>query len=498
MAKTELVLPAMGEGIIEATIIKWLVNEGDLVEEDQPLLEIATDKVDSEIPSPVKGVITKIIVPEGGVPSIGDKLAEIDAGPGDLDESAKSGQGIDVTRQTEEVSRQPHQSDITAFKSGSKKSSSGDIISKSDDNHKEKETFPEEGITRHHISGLPRQTPSGKFLTPLVRNIAIKEEISLDELDSIEGSGDEGRINKEDVLKFLQTRKKVPDSGTEPGTSPAGEGNIKETGGSMDQVPGFKEGEPQEKTAETDKSVLQKEPSPEGNKTIEMGRMRKLISDHMVNSKRISAHVTSFIDADVTGIVHWREASKSEFLKRENQKITYTPVFIEAVAKALRDYPMINVSVDENTIIMKKNINIGMAVALSEGNLIVPVIKNADEKSLTGLARAVNDLANRARENKLLPGEVTGGTFTITNFGTFRNTTGTPIINQPEVAILGTGAIIKKPVVVETSMGDVIAVRSMMTLSLSYDHRVVDGALGGMFLRRVAGYLEDFDTERKI
>lgn len=417
MAKFELVLPAMGEGIIEATITRWLVEEGDKIAEDQPLLEIATDKVDSEIPSPVNGIMSKILMDEGEVPAVGSLLAVIET-----DEQEDSHESKEVLSAGERIKAPPRQKS-----------------------------------TPSETTGIPRRTPSGKFLTPLVRSIAQKENFTVQELDKINGSGEAGRITREDLLEYME--KKIP------------EGHIKQQ-----HIPA----------------------SVEGDQLIEMDRMRRLIAGHMIDSIKTSPHVTSFIDADVTQIVKWREKIRDEFKRRENEKITYTPVFIEAASKALRDYPMVNVSLDGTTIIVKKNINIGMAVALPDGNLIVPVIKNADEKSLSGLVKALNDLAKRARINKLLPDEIKGGTFTITNFGSFGNTTGTPIINQPEAAILGAGAIIKKPVVIESAQGDVIAIRHIMTLSLSYDHRIIDGALGGMFLKRIAEYLESFDPDRKI
>ena len=439
MAKIELVLPSMGEGIIEATITKWLVSEGDTVEEDQPMLEIATDKVDSEIPSPVNGVVKKILMKEGEVPSIGSPLAEIET------DSVDDPERKEVVDEVERIKKDPDQ---------------GSPPEAADDH---KPAAPSEKPKKRSPSGeVPKQTTSGKFLTPLVRSIAGKENISAGELDNIRGSGENGRITRNDIMKYLSERTELNEK--EESAVPK----------SAEIVPGKED------------------------RLIEMDRMRKLIAGHMVASKQTSPHVTSFIDADVTNLVKWRTTIMEEFRKRENQKITYTPIFIEAAAKALRDYPMINVSVDGTTIIVKKNINIGIAVALPEGNLIVPVIKNADEKNLVGLAKTVNDLADRARRKKLEPDEVSGGTFTITNFGTFGNTTGTPIINQPEAAILGLGAIVKKPVVLETNGGDVIAIRHIMTISLSYDHRIVDGALGGMFLKRIADYLEGFEAERKI
>ncbi len=450
MAKFELALPAMGEGIIEATITRWLVKEGDKVTEDQPLLEIATDKVDSEIPSPVNGIISKILMDEGEVPAVGSLLAEIET-----DEQDDRQESKEVLNEAERI--------------------------KAPSRHK---SPPAE------TSGIPRRTPSGKFLTPLVRSIAHKENLSVEELDKINGSGEAGRITREDILEYMEKgpghEKKDADKKIK--------GSVSE--GAPEQM---KSDQPTEKKMPEYHVQQHSSPAPgEGDKLVEMDRMRRLIAGHMIDSKKTSPHVTSFIDADVTQIVKWREKIREEFRKRENEKITYTPVFIEAASKALRDYPMVNVSLDGTTIIVKKNINIGMAVALADGNLIVPVIKNADEKSLRGLVKSLNDLANRARINKLLPDEIKGGTFTITNFGTFGNTTGTPIINQPEAAILGAGAIIKKPVVIESAQGDVIAIRHIMTLSLSYDHRIIDGALGGMFLKRIAEYLESFDPERKI
>lgn len=443
MAKIEITVPAMGEGIIEVTLNRWLIKEGDKVVEDQPLAEVATDKVDSEIPSPYEGTITKLLVKEGEIPKVGQVIAHLENEAPDAD--------LERKEVKEEVER------ITTPK---------------------EEVSGEEEKPEASEVGIAGRTPSGKFISPLVRSIAMKEGIPLEELDVIKGSGQQGRITKNDILDHLKNR-------------PAG---------------GVPKAEIEKAVSETKASTAAvSAPSKPvqaytggAHEIIEMDRMRKLIAEHMVHSKQTSPHVTSFIDADVTNLVMWRDKVKDTFQKRENQKITFTPVFIEAAAKALRDFPMVNVSVDGTKIIVKKNINIGMATALPSGNLIVPVIKNADEKNLVGLAKAVNDLANRARNNKLVPDEISGGTFTITNFGSFNNTTGTPIINQPEVAILGVGAIVKKPAVIETPQGDAIAIRHIMTLSVSYDHRVVDGALGGMFLKRVAEYLEKFDTNRSI
>lgn len=442
MAKIEITVPAMGEGIIEVTLNRWLVKEGDKVTEDQPLAEVATDKVDSEIPSPFEGTITKLLVKEGEIPKVGQAIAilENDAAEADLERAEVK----------EEVER------ITAPREEEKE---------------EEKSLAEEGV----IGG---RTPSGKFISPLVRSIAMKEGIPTEELDVIHGTGQQGRITKNDILEHLKNRPKggvpraeIEKAVTEAKAAPA---------------------------AAVKASPVSSQQAYSGgtHEVVEMDRMRKLIAEHMVHSKHTSPHVTSFVEADVTNLVMWRDKIKDSFQKREGQKITFTPIFMEAAARALRDFPMVNVSVDGTKIIIKKNINIGMATALPSGNLIVPVIKNADEKNIVGLAKAVNDLANRARNNKLQPDEITGGTFTITNFGSFDNLTGTPIINQPEVAILGVGAIKKKPWVIESPQGDAIAIRHIMVLSLSYDHRVVDGALGGMFLKKVADYLENFDVNR--
>ncbi len=443
MAKLEIQLPAMGEGVIEATITKWLVQEGDAVKEDDAIVEVATDKVDSEVPSPWDGKIEKLLFKEGDIPKIGDALAII------MTEGEEEGEPLTVEKE------KAVEKEVERIREDMEKTSS------------EKE---EVEIT---ASGLKSRTSGGKFLSPLVRNIASKEGISHDELDQLQGTGSDGRITKEDLLSYINKR-----------STPA------------EPTPGEKV---VEKPPVTDKEPKQPEPvSASGDEIIEMDRMRKLIAEHMIKSKQTSPHVTSFIEADVTNLVNWRNRVKDQFLSREKQKLTFTPLFIEATAKTLKDFPLINVSVDGTKIILKKRINIGMATALPGGNLIVPVIKHADEKSLIGLAKSVNDLANRARENKLRPDEIKEGTFTITNFGTFQNITGTPIINQPEVAILGVGAIRKQPAVVETEHGDAIAIRHLMILSLSYDHRVVDGALGGMFLKRVAEYLENFDPNRSF
>lgn len=441
MAKTEVKLPLMGEGVLEATLTKWLVKEGDKVEEDDSLLEVATDKVDSELPAPHDGMVEKILAEEGTLAKVGDVLLILKTEGEDPEPTEEEQEAIDS-----EVNR---------------------VQDSIDELKVDREAMEKAG------KELRSRTPSGKFLSPLVRNMASEEGISYKELDSVEGTGMDGRITKKDILSYLNSageqaepEKMTPQQAaapaqkaSQPAAAPSG---AEPQAGSQDQV-------------------------------VEMGRVRKLIAEHMVHSKKTSAHVSSFVEVDVTALVQWRNRIKASFREKEGEKITFTPIFIEAAVRALKDFPMVNVSVDGDKIIVKKNINIGMATALEDGNLIVPVIHRADEKSLVGLVRSVNDLANRARASKLKPDEISGGTFTVTNFGTFKNLTGTPVINQPEVAILGVGAIRKVPAVVETPQGDSIAIRHQMILSLSYDHRVVDGALGGMFLKRIADYLEQFD-----
>jgi len=425
MARINILLPAMGEGVIEATINKWLISEGSSVKEDDPLVEVATDKVDSEVPAPAAGIVTSLIAREGSVIKVGDVIAIMDTETESRQEDQeKVDKEVERIRETIDAVRQEKKA--------------VEILSQD----------------------LKSRTPSGKFISPLVRSIAAKESISYSELDKISGSGMDGRITRDDILKLIESRKK------------------------KEEAP---------KSAEVSEDM--KKTWSGGDEIIEMDRIRRLIADHMVMSKRTSPHVTSFIDADVTRLVNWRNSVKDKFLAAEGQKLTLTPIFIDAAARALYEFPMINISVEGNNIIKKKNINIGMATALPDGNLIVPVIKNANEKNLTGLARSVNDLAERARNNKLNPGEITGGTFTITNFGTYNNLAGTPIINQPQAAILGTGAVRKKPAVIETPDGDVIAIRQIMILSLSYDHRVIDGALAGKFLNRVKDILENYSSD---
>ena len=434
MSQVELKMPKMGESVAEATITKWLKKEGDRVEQDEPILEIATDKVDSEVPSTAAGILVKQLYNEGDVVAVGKSIAII-------------GDSASATVPTSSV---PKAEEV--------KIAAAPVIA------------------TQAATVATTVSASSKFYSPLVRNIAQQENVSSAELDAITGIGAEGRVTKKDILQFIENRK-------------SGNGQITQTTQAPTVQPATT---PQAKapaaTPMTDGDV----------EIIEMDRMRKLIADHMVMSKHTSPHVTSFVEADVTNMVLWRNKVKNDFEKREKEKITFTPLFIEAIVRAIKDYPMINCSLDGTKILLKKNINIGMATALPSGNLIVPVIKNADRMNLVGLTKSVNDLSGRARKNKLSPDEIAGGTFTLTNVGTFGNVMGTPIINQPQVAIMAAGAIRKKPAVIETEFGDTIGIRHMMFLSLSYDHRIVDGSLGGSFLRKVADYLEQFDVNRNL
>lgn len=445
MAQFELIMPKMGESIMEATILKWVKNVGDQVELDETIVEIATDKVDSEVPSPVAGKVMQVLFAENDTVPIGKVIALIETAS-DAAEPKASPALAEPAPQTNGQSPAP--------------------VSNSSN-----------GASGNPLAPQPLGKGEGsRFYSPLVRNIAQQENITLQELENIAGSGMQGRVTKKDILSYLEERKESPAVISPPKATPSS------PKGTPVQV-----------------NYTAPAVSLDGNvEIVEMDRMRKLIAEHMVMSKHVSPHVTSFVEVDVTNIVKWREKVKDTFQKKYNEKITYTPVFIEAVARAIRDYPMINVSVDGTNIVVRKDVNIGMAAALPSGNLIVPVIKAADQLNLVGLTKSVNDLANRARANQLKPEEIQGGTFTITNVGTFGNVMGTPIINQPQVAILAVGAIRKKPAVLETEYGDIIAVRHMMFLSMSYDHRVVDGFLGGSFLRRVADYLETFEMNRDV
>lgn len=441
MAKVELFMPQMGEGVIEATILKWLKKPGDRVVYDETLVEIATDKVDSEIPCPADGILVELFFNEQDVVPVGTVMAIIETDAAGVAESVpeekKPETNITLPSQNSETS-------VTAnVRAETQPSGTGEV-------HHKKSSF--------------------RYYSPLVLSIAKAENISSAELESIRGSGENQRVIKRDILQYLEEKRA---------------GKIRQA-----QV-------------ETPVSNFTTAPAPVISRSadveiIEMDRMRKLIADYMVESKKTAPHVTSIVEADVTNIVRWRQKNKDAFLKKYGQNLTFTPIFIQAIVRAIKDFPMINVSVEGSRILVKKQINIGMATALPSGNLIVPVIKNADLLSLAGLVTAVNDLAERARNNQLKPDEIKGGTYTLTNLGSFGNLIGTPIINQPEVAIMATGAIKKKPVVMETEAGDVIAIRQMMYLSHAYDHRVVDGYLGGSFVKRVSEYLENFDVDQAI
>lgn len=438
MAEYRLLLPSMGEGVMEATIIDWLFAEGDSVNEDDSVVEIATDKVDSDVPTPVSGKIIKILKQKDEVAKVGDAIAILETEGGETSNPENSEvENIQIDENSDVVK-------------GLEESINASISETGNIN----ETYENAG-----------------FLSPLVKSIVQEENISNQELESIKGTGSEGRITKEDILAFVSNR-----------------GNAK-TPKNIQPI-----------SAPISTTPIQNIPVKinAGDEVIQMDRVRKIIADAMVNSKRTSPHVTSFIESDVTNVVRWRNKHKDILLKREGEKLTFMPIFVHAIVKAIQDFPLINVSVDGDKIIKKKNINIGMATALPDGNLIVPVIKNADQLSLLGLTKAINDLAFRARNKKLKPEDTQGATYTISNVGGFGNLMGTPIIPQPQVAILAVGAIVKKPAVLETKDGDVIAIRNLMFMSHSYDHRVVDGSLGGMFLKHVHDYLENWDLETEI
>lgn len=455
MAHFELVMPKMGESVAEATIIKWLKNEGDRIELEEAVLEIATDKVDSEVPSPVEGILVKKLFNENDVVKVGQPIALIDT------------QAQDQTTAAASTAPTPQPEPAAAA-----------------------EDFVQKAIETTAAPSAIKST-AGRFYSPLVRSIAAQEGISQAELDSIPGTGAEGRVTKNDILSYLKTRKSAA-----PATATAEQAAVSASSATQQAQATYAASAPAASAMPAIKPPVI-EPMP-GDEIIEMDRMRRLIADHMVMSKHVAPHVTSFVEADVTNIVLWRERVKKDFEKKTGEKLTFTPIFIEAIVRAIKDFPMINISIDGYKIIRHRDINIGMATALPSGNLIVPVIKNADQYNLVGLARIVNDLANRARNNQLKPDDIKGGTYTISNVGTFGNVLGTPVINQPQVAIMAVGAIRKKPAVLETPQGDVIAIRHMMFLSHSYDHRVVDGALGGSFVRRVADYLEQFDINREF
>lgn len=449
MALIEMVMPKMGESVMEGTILNWLKKIGDKIEQDEPVLEVATDKVDTEIPSTHAGILTEILAQVGEVIPIGKVIALI------------STEAVEKAAPT--------------------------VIAPKEQNHKvlAESMILDEPMSSESLAFLLTEPAEGRFYSPLVLNIAKEENISMEELSHLAGSGKDGRVTKNDILKYVQDRKTAPKRIIQPEPQVTKQETITPKAVATEPI----------KQVEQVKAAV----SYSGNADIiEMDRMRKMIAQRMVDSKRISPHVTSFVEADVTNIVNWKNANGRMVKERDGISLTYTPIFIMAVAKALKDYPLVNCSIEGDNIIIKKDIHIGMAVALPSGNLIVPVIRNADQLNLLGLAHKVNDLAKRARENKLTPDELSGGTYTISNIGSFGNVMGTPIILQPQVAILSVGAIQKKPAVIETEFGDLIAVRQLMFLSHSYDHRIVDGALGGSFVRRVADYLEKFDVKQGI
>lgn len=456
MGKFELIMPKMGESITEATILSWSKSIGDSIEEDEAVLEIATDKVDSDVPSPVDGKLLEVFFQEGDVVPVGAVIATIET------EAASAA------------------ADEPASANGHSKTLSGhEVLDPAEVAEAELQPEP--------VGAVVSRVEGGRFYSPLVLNIARKEGIPMPELELVPGTGREGRVTKKDILSYVK-------GGRNLATAPAAKATTA-------AAPAAKTTSTPAKAAPAagGVNIPLKTFSHSGEyEIVEMDRMRKMIAENMVYSKHVSAHVTSFVEADMTPIVRWRNSVKAEFQAKYGEKLTFTPIFVEAIAKVLRELPSVNVSVDGNNILFKKDINIGIAVALPNDNLIVPVIKNADRLNLVGLSAAVNDLANRARNNKLRPEDLEGGTYTVSNVGTFGNVMGTPVIMQPQVAIMATGAIRKKPAVIETPEGDFIGIRSMMFLSHSYDHRVVDGALGGRFVQRVAQVLEGFDENRQI
>ncbi len=444
MALKEMVMPKMGESVMEGTILNWLKKVGDKIEQDESVLEVATDKVDTDVPATFGGTLKEILAEKGKVVAVGSPIAIIETGDGGTSTPEPA-----AVKTAEPKAVVPTQ-----------------------------QTTPQQNTVQSSTPSVKHTNGSAKkFYSPLVMNIAREENISFEELERVNGTGAEGRVTKNDVIHYLEQRKNAP---TTAAITPA------------------KEEKKQTSSPAQDTHIEGTRSYSGEHEIIQMDRMRKMIADRMLESKRISPHVTSFVEADVTHIVYWRNRMKNEFMEKESAALTFTPIFIEAVVKAIKDYPMINVSVDDDKIIVKKEINIGMAVALPNGNLIVPVIKNADQLNIVGLTKKVNDLAKRARQNKLTADDLTGGTYTISNVGSFGNLMGTPIIVQPQCAILALGAVVKKPAVIETPEGDSLGIRHMMFLSHSYDHRVIDGSLGGMFVRRVADYLEGFDLSRKI
>jgi 2-oxoglutarate dehydrogenase E2 component (dihydrolipoamide succinyltransferase) len=479
MAEYKLLMPKMGESVIEATILSWQKKVGDTVQEHDVVLEVATDKVDSEVPSPVNGVIIKILHGENEVVGVGEPLAIIEV------EGDAPAQFVPEKKKIEVETQEVSDEKIEVIKIENE-------IPKVEIERKNElqDISPKVEITQdkspHSTHHAPLASAPNKYYSPLVMNIAQAENISMQELEDLSGSGMDGRVTKEDVLEFVDKKKKALTNSQLTAYSTQENDEIK---------PALKLETKTEKTTEHRPSSIDQSSNIE---IIEMDRMRKLIAQHMINSKNTAPHVTSIVECDVTNIVNWRTQNKAAFQKREGFGLTFMPIFIEAIAKTIKEYPMINISVDGDRIIKKRTINIGVATALPSGNLIVPVIKNTDQKNLLGIARAMNELIQRARTNTLQPDDVMEGTYTITNIGSFGNIIGTPIINQPQVAIMAVGAITKKPVVIEVDGQDVIAIRHMMYLSHTYDHRVVDGQLGGLFVKKMSDFLEKFDLHQEI
>ena len=514
MAIVEMVMPKMGESIMEGTILKWLKKPGDRIAAEESVLEVATDKVDTEVPATQAGVLQEILVNEGDVVAVGAPIARINT-------------DVTATQPTPDTPVTPPATVPPTPQEIAPPTPTGPLVEQEEPVKQGTSIERDLAELAANVGGSSyrlNQPAAGRFYSPLVLTIAREEGISMQELEYIPGTGAENRVTKKDILHFVTQRNQNGGGGIQTG----GNGQTKhpETP-QVEQNQPIEETQPELQPSLVTPPVEGKQPQPVAEKTekpvakpavkettqpvsppaasvsgksdiIEMDRMRKMIAQRMVDSKRISPHVTSFVEADVTNIVYWRNRIKNEFKQREGDAITFTPIFIEAVAKAIKDYPMINVSVDGDKIVVKRNINIGMAVALPSGNLIVPVIHNADQLNLVGLTRKVNDLAKRGRDNKLTADDLSGGTYTTSNVGSFGNVMGTPIILQPQVGILAFGAVRKKPAVIETPTGDTLGIRHLMFLSHSYDHRVVDGSLGGMFVRRVADYLEQFDINRKI
>jgi 2-oxoglutarate dehydrogenase E2 component (dihydrolipoamide succinyltransferase) len=506
MARVEMTMPKMGESIMEGTVLKWLKQVGDAIEQDESVLEVATDKVDTEVPALHAGTLAEILVQEGEVVAVGAPIARIETAAG-----ASAPAPVEENNDLEEASANPPMADP--------------------DNIPPLPTAPPGPADVPYLPspGTPMGVPApaapaadehpvqaGRFYSPLVLSIAREEGVSMSDLERLPGTGQEGRVTKKDILDYVAAGKQplVPTVAPAPSTTPFAAASTPPAAPAAAPAPqaepaaspSNQEAKPTPPAAkpEPPKPVApatgaKPAPSVSGNQElVEMDRMRKMIAQRMVDSKRISPHVTSFVEADVTELVNWRNQHKDGYKKRTGENLTFTPLFVWAVARAIQDFPAINVSVDGDYIIKKRDINVGVAVALPSGNLIVPVIHNADQLNLNGLTKKVNDLANRARQNKLTPADLEGGTYTLSNVGSFGNVMGTPIIMQPQVAIMAVGAIKKKPAVIETPQGDLIGVRQFMFLSHSYDHRVVDGSLGGLFVRKVADYLEQFDPNTSI